>query len=494
MADIRLTRKHAILRERGDQIDLNLKAIDGGKPYIEARLSRHACESDVSWQGSAAVMGLSKLNGVQGRKDRAFYVNYAGRVADKINQLVTSGEVEREGIDPEFRLDATATGVSVEAFMDRISSFVTAAGWAWIGVDRQAPVSAQRSIAEREASGDRVWWMAWRANEVVDWHHAPDGKLDWLITEEQSEETTTPDAKPTKWKIRTIWGRGEGVRLYVDPEKPDEVAKEVQFTFSLNAVPFVCVGVPTSSPWWFDDAEMIGSSLLNLESCNHENLLQAVYPQLVIPSSLLAEVMQQMGVSYHDAIQMVRGLNCPILEPDGAKGLTRYLQPSASDLAAIPNEIIRRRGELFQIVGMALSKESRQVASAEAKRLDLLDVSAVLAKRAAMMEAAETKAVEMSKQMDPAFKDYGPSYPKEFDVGDIKGDLESLLLISTSTLPSGAQVELQKAMIGKLGRIARIPKERVEELMDEASAEPEPSPELKAFSKGAKKPPVEPPA
>ena len=95
-------------------------------------------------------------------------------------------------------------------------------------------------------------------------------------------------------------------------------------------------------------------------------------------------------------------------------------------------------------------------------------------------------AVELSMQIDPAFAEYAPVYPTEFDVGDIKGELESLLLISTTTLPDGSKRELMKAFITKLARLGRIPADRVKALLDEADTA-DTAPDLSAFT-GAPRP------
>ena len=487
MADPRLTRLHPYIRDRQEQLVLNYKAIEGGRPYIAARLSRHACESETSWQGTRTIGG--NVAGIQGRKDRAFLVNYAGRIARKINQLVTSGDITREGIDPKFERDASATGLSIGQFMDRVGEFLTAGGWAWIGIDRMAaPVDdqgqpRQRSQAEREASGDRVWWTAWRAHEVVDWRFGPGGNaLEWLITEERKEEGgDDPNKAPVPMILRTIWTPGGGVRLYAKAETPDKVEREEKFTIGSPVVPFVPVGVPTGCPCWFDDVEMVCASILNLESAHNENLVQSVFPQLIMPTGIIEWIMQQANCNFDRAVTMARGLNYPIIEPAEAKGVTRYLQPSASDLEAIPNEIIRRRADLFEIVGMALSRDSAQVESAEAKRIGLLDVSAVLAQRAEILQTAEGASVAMSEKIDQAFKIYAPIYPTAFDVGDIKGELESLLLISTAALPDGAKRELAKAFVRKLIKVGKVDKVREAELLAEADEDQVPD-ELAAFS------------
>lgn len=469
--DIRATRINPILQARSEQLGYNIKAIDGGKPYIEARLSRHPCESDVSWTGGTGVLG-GKVPGVIGRKDRSFFVNYAGRIARKVNQLMQAGGIRRDGINPEFELDASATGMPISSLMDRVSEYLTSAGWAWISVDRLAAPTDEngnpipRSVADREASGDRVWWNVWSALDVVDWAFDQAGRLVWCMTEQMETVGNDPTSKPVQRKVRKLWERGQVTELIIDPNKPDEVESAFTRALPFNFIPFVPVGIPSASPWWFDDVEMVCASLLNLESSHNENLLQSVFPQMVMPMGIVEEVMRLAGVNYDGAIAMARGLNFPIMEPEGSKGLTRFIQPNAADMKAIPDEITRRRKDLFEIVGMQLRVDTSQVESAEAKRLGLLDVSAVLAQRSGILETAERRAVMMSRAMDSNFAEYKPVYPRTFDVGDVKADLESLLLIQSLPLPDVAQRAVNRVGVSLLAKVGKLPAEEADALRD----------------------------
>jgi hypothetical protein len=494
--DIRLTRKHPILSARGDQLDLNMKAAMGGKPYIEARLTRHPCESEVSWSGSAGSQFAPR--GVQGRKDRGFYVNYAGRIAAKLNQYTVGPHVKRDGAGKIHLRDTTATGVDIHGFWERVGMFLTAGQWCWVHVDRSAPTldpsSGQprpRSVAEAEASGDRVWWGVWSSTSVVDWKFDALGGVEWLITESSEYVSAGPAAPAKEMRVRTIWTKAGGVKLYIDPAKPDEVAESVPFAIPAGVVPFIPVGVPTTDPHWFDTVEHVCASILNLESCNHENLLQAVYPQMVLPSGVIDAAKDQAGsLNTQEAITIIKGLNNPIVEDAQHSGITRYITPPKSELQAIPEEILRRRKELFDVVGLALARDSKQVESAESKAFDRLDVNAVLASRARELEEAEKKAVAMSMRLDPRFAEYAPVYPQEFDVSDLSAEMEALLGLNSMDLPSGARREVKKAAITLLSRIGRIPRERVEELRAEAD-EADDSLGLNAFAAAPVRKPVE---
>jgi len=466
-ADIRATRKHKILSDRNEQLRRNLMAKAGGGAYITARLSRFPCESDASWNGDGS--------GIQGRPDRSFLINYAGRIVTKVNQYVFGQDVGRNNVDETFAADATRTGLTVDEFMQNVSGNYTAGQWDWIGVDRGTPgidpatgQPATRSVAQREAEGDRIFWTLWKSTEVVDWHFGQDGRLVWLITQESVYENDDPATAAVEKVIRTVWERGKGTRLYLDPDDPEKVVQTEDFTISAKLVPFVPVGVPSSMPYWFDDVERVQAALLNLESAHHENLIQTVFPQLVITTDLVDEVMRLSDRSYDESLEMVRGIEYPLMETKESAGITRYLTPAAGDLKAIPDEILRRRKELFEIVGLALGKsDSGQVESAESKAWDHLDPAATLRTRAILLEDVEKKAIGISRELDSTFAEYEPEYPRQFNLVDVAQDMKTLVELSALELPRSAIRESMRISVEIMDQIRKIPDDRKAEILKE---------------------------
>lgn len=467
--DIRLTRTHRIHDARKTQLRRNFAVFHGGRDYVKMALTRFPHEDDVSWSGDSAL-------GVKGRCDRAYLINYAQRIVNKMNQYVFSEDAERDGIDKDFSADVTASGLPVEDFMLDVSSALTTAGWLWLHVDRGAPAAdpetgevLPRSILDRERSGDRVYWSIWRPDEVVDWHFDHGGNLVWLMTQTEEYDNENPTLEPSTRTVRTLWELGKMTRLVIGED--GKIERQKTRPVSLGRLPWIPVGIPTDLPWWFDDVERVQAALLNLESAHDENLIQAVYPQLVMPQDAIENTMMLCDLDgpegYEKAVQIVRGLNYPIQEPADAKGITRYLMPSGSDLKAIPDEILRRRKELYQIVGMAMNNaESRQVQSAEAKAWDNLDPSATVAERAKILEGAERKLVQMSKEIDSTFTVYDPRYPRQFDIPDVATDMAALIELDNIDMPEEARREVRKAAMRILGQVVSIPKDRMKAVMD----------------------------
>lgn len=453
--DVRKTRKHAILSARETQITRNLLAEAGGGDYINARLSRFPSESNLSWTGNVK-------DGIASRADRSFLINYAGRVVKKIIQYVFGQGVSREGVDAAFGRDCTNTGTSLTQFTRDVAKTYLAGGWAWIGIDRGTPgidpvtgLPGIRSIADRAASGDRVFWSVWSPMEVVDWAFGKDGSLLWLITEESQYVNEDPTVDAVYLPIRTLWERGRGVRIFLDSN--GETTREEPFVMSAPIVPFVLIGTPKTAPHWFDDVERIQAGMLNLESAHHENLIKSVFPQLVIPANLINHLMSVSGKSFAEALELVRGIEYPLMEPTEDLGLTRLIMPSSNDLKAIPDELTRRRTELFEIVGQALRDQGAQAQSAASKAWDHRDVESTLADNAEAFEEAEIKAIEISKALDTSFKAYTPVYPRKFNLPDLESDWKILMeLEGSGGLPESIIRMIAKVKVEVLDRIYHL--------------------------------------
>jgi len=483
-----MTRTHKYYAARMDQIRYNLLAAAGGKPYIEARLHRAPNESDVSWLGAGT-------DGIPGRKQRAFLINDAGRVSSKIEQYLFAVDAKRDGIDGEFSDDVTTTGLTISSYWREVCSLFTAGQWVWLQVDRGAPVvdpstaqPTQRTLAQREASGDRVYWSMWPSTDVVDWSFDTAGNLLWLLCEDTEYVNADPTEEAKDVKVRKLWRRGQGAagatwERY--SEDKGESALLSSGSISAQEIPFVLLGIPSAKPWWFDDVEMIQCALLNIGSLNHENLVKTVYPQLVVPASMVqsleAKLVEQYGTNRGQGVvevvrEIIRGLDRPFVESSEDNGLTRYLQPNAADLKALPEEEDRRRRHLFDAAGLALfNKESRQVQTVESKQFDHLDTASTLANRALLLQEAERKMVALSKAIDADFKEYDPIWPHEFDVPKTSDDVAALTQIANfMELPVSMKKQVLHAAVKLLDQIERIPDDARKLIIEEIDAMQEP--------------------
>ena len=500
MADIK-RRKHPVCIARMVQIMRNRLAVDGGRPYIDARLHRAPNETDVPWFGSVE-------DGIVGRKDRACLVNDAGRIASKINQYLFKTKAQRDGANEDFIANVTGEGTSVDDFMDSVSTAITTAGWCWLQVDR-APQKLDESgnpigYTMETAKENPVKWRLWEAIDVTDWHIDDNGEIRWLITRSFKRIDGNPDADPKDMEIYTLYHRDDDGKVYVTERStkkvPELVLRERQVVPGLDRVPFVLVGRISARPWWFDDVENIQCQILNLDSLHNETLTDGVYPQLIVPRSILQSLDVELKLEKangRDRIklqrELIKGRNSPLYEDGEEKGVTRYIQPDAGDLAQIVNEANRKRGLLFDMSGLALfNKETRQIQTAESKQFDQLDTSSTLGNRALILQHAEQKLVDLSVKFDSTFAAWKPVYPVKFDVVDVQALSDSLGTVSNlPDVPPAMRKIILKAALRIIREIGGCDDETFEKavaVIDKMPDEPEnppPSPYGKSRGKGA---------
>jgi hypothetical protein len=471
-----LTRAHPVIRERAYQLEINMLAIYGGRPYVEARLSRFPGEHKISWEGGTRKDGSM----VTGRVEQAHCVPHPGRIAEKINQYVFSQMARRDTIDDDFKDNVTRDGLSLHQFMRQLNTYLTACGWAWIGVDMPT-VGEGISLQAKEDKKVRPYWILYGPGEVVEWCFNEVGDLKWLLTQGSEYKNDDPNSLPELRKTRSLWEPGKKTTYWYD-EKAKKVMSEVTDLSLKGSIPFILVGVPSAKPFLFDSIESINRTILDLESVSRQNYFDRCFPQMYLPASVMTAMQNLLkGYSAEEMMEMVIGLNYPILlEPgDPTPG---YIMPGSGDLSAPDQKIQQLKRDMFECVGMMLRAESRAAQSAEAKSWDHLDVEQVLKDRANLLQEAEKKAVELSKAWDETFKEYDPQWPQTFNVRDFSEDMASLIQMGQVPMPTEMSKELLNKLLDLMSKIgvSEIPEKRLKELrvaidefVDEASTQME---------------------
>ena len=486
---IQLSRRHRIYAARHGQIHLNQLAGAGGRPYIDRRLWRQPNETDLSWLGkTSGNQNLPEtIEGIVGRKDRACCVNDAGRVMNKITQYLFKKEAERNGIDAEWAKDVTCRGDSINNFWMDVNERLTASQWAWIQVDTTAPVqvkgrSRKFTRQEKTDGGFRVVWRIWDALSVPDWRIGKDGKLDWIIIESLVYDNENPSVPASEYIVRTLFQR-KGRKVFKSEFSSNEKLHccQNEELEGWKEIPFILVGKLSEKGWWFDDIEMMQAQNMNLDSLHNENLSKGVFPQLVIPDSMLRALETRLveiggGTNgkpdYGIVREMVRGMEFPIVEAGEDKGIARFIQPNAGDLSPIPTERNTKRSLLFDIAGLALfNKESRQIQTAESKQFDHLDTASTLQNRALILQEAEEKLIGLSKTFDPDFKGYKPVWPQSFDVVDVPALLQLIaMLANCPDITPSMRKMVNVILISVMGEFYKFDDKVIKQAKDEIEA------------------------
>ena len=440
-------RTHRIYAARYDQMRLAMLALDGGRRYINARLSRFPGESTVDWDDSSGTIRQSRIEynaiPVEGRKQRAYLVNHAARIAEKIRQYVFAKPPEREGVDTDMMQDITRRGQSLNCFMGQVLRYLVGAGWCWIGVD--APrVDGKVSLAQAKSGKVRPYWNLYSPLDVVDWHFDEKGELTWLLTEGIRYDNSNPRGQSTEQPIRRLWEPGRVTEYDIKPpDVPSDdavVLAKRTVPHDFPGVPFTLAGVLSATPHWFEDVEDVQRAILDIESSLDTLFLKCVFGQLVLPRSAADAFMgESNGADLAKVVAGVIGYSNAILEGDTDRGITRYIGPDASAIQSLQKELGRKREILFDTVGLHLGFTKDFSEAKEAKDYDNLDPQAVLRNYAQQIGEAETKAWELTHQWSPSVTVVEPKYADKFRVTDIYEDLKGLTLVSQMDLPESMQ-------------------------------------------------------
>ena len=443
--EVLANRENVTYCERKEKLNLNILALNGGRPYILARLNQFPGESTIDWSGTSGTVSKSRfgdsVHRVAGRKERAYLVNNAGRVAEKIRQYVFATPPERKGKNTELLADITRQGESINSFMGEVLKNIVATKWCWIGID--APqIEGDISVEEAEKDKIRPYWRLYSASEVVDWCFDSKGDLLWVMTKTEKWENTDPKVYEESKTVRRLWERGK-VTEYVLATQPigmDTIVSEKTITLDIQDVPFVPCGEISQKPHWYDDVEDIQAASLDLESSLDTLMHKVVFAQMVLPASITEEATTDTnGNKVAETVEAIVGLSNAITENPEDKGITRFIGPDASALKSMQDELGRKREELFDVVGLHLNFTKNFSESADAKHFDHLDPQAVLRNYAQQIAEAEHKAWKLTNKLDSSVEVIMPIYSDKFRVSNIYEDFKALVLADNMNLPDSVK-------------------------------------------------------
>lgn len=452
-------RQHIVMKERDERLRINILGWKGGRPYIEERLSRFAGEVDVDWEG-----GKKQNKNVTGRLEQSHNLPYLSRITDKINQYTFASVPKRDGIDKDFQKDVTRTGENITQVMTLVNSYLSVTRWCWMKVD-MPKTEGEVTKKEKETKKIRPFWSVIDTRQVVDWHINSAGETEWVLIEWWDYQASDPRKPAVNVRFRSLYEPGKLTRYqYGITKDKDKIVSQKTIDVGLNIVPIFPVGQISEDPHWFDDTEMVNRSIMNLGSVNYANFFRCVYPQLVIPRSVLRATMEEFKVDAQTAASMILGYNYPILVAEGDKE-PKYLMPDAASIGTIRTEIDKLVKEMHGTVGLIHEHPSIQIQSGISKEFDFQDIVSVVKERATILENAETKAAEISMKWDDTFKLWVPEYNRELEVGTLKDDLTSLVTASSMQMPA----ELMRFILTKFyERVKKIGTGSVEPKLEKA--------------------------
>lgn len=440
-----------------------MAAYGGGAAYVNLALIKHTNEIPPEYAERLA---------------RAAYVNYPRRVATLITQYVLSKRPTREGANSEFVEDFSRTGMRVDEVMRQFSTYLNICGAAWLCVD-SPEFDGEPTKADEQRERLRPYGIALSPISVPDWHYGADGKLEWVLTAETRIDNKDPFSNAKEISIRKLWTRDYVVIAYHDKTSGDKTARIVNNP--IGEVPFVrhveVDGYGIGENHWFEDVVRISDAILNANSEAQMNVLKQMFGLLVIPEDFLDTVKDRQenggnadsgdsnGGKASEPLSYTLARSAAVFESADGANITRYIQPAGTETATIRTEVDALKKELYSVVGLAASKDTKAVESAEAKAWDFLNVEAYMETHADILEQCEVKAWELLNKWQPNIPVPSVSYNRNFSTLDIKDAVANLVELSGFCQDNDPyQRSIGKVALSLLNRMYQLPADVMEEI------------------------------
>ena len=433
----------------------SLAAYGGGAGYIRKALIRHISELAPEYTERLA---------------RAAYANYPRRVATLITQYVLSVRPQRTGADPEVVEDFNRNGERVDEVMRQFSTYLNICGCAWLIADMpsfQGYKTKKDEIYERL----RPYCVALSPLQVVDWAYGADGHLLWALVGERVYDNTNPLKSGSTLEVRKLWTRED---VFTCARKSDGSITCTVQRHGLGAVPLIrqveVDGYGIGENHWFEDVVRISDAILNAESEAQMNVIKQMFGLLVVPDEFMDSVrLQQEDGNASGTAGQGESLSCiiarsaAVFESESGKGTTRYISPAGAETQIIRSEIESLKKELFSVVGLAASKDTKMVESAEAKAWDFQNVEHFMATRADILEQCEMLAWDFLHRWSPSIPIPNVQYNRHFQILDLKESVASLLELSGFNTENDAyQREIGQTALDLLNRLRQLPQSAIE--------------------------------
>jgi hypothetical protein len=352
--------------------------------------------------------------------------------------------------------------------MRQFSTLLNVFGVAWLCVDMpsfEGELSKEQEMVQRI----RPYCYALSPLSVVDWCYSADGKLSWVLTQGENVDNSDTMKQPVKETVRCLWTRND-MTVFARAGDAGAVAVKSQIAHGLGVVPFIRVeevdGYGINANHWFEDVVRISDAILNNESEAQMNIVKQMFGLLVISEAFYRSGNKPEQVSGEtgeatESLSHVIARSAAIYETEQEKGITRYVSPSGTDTSTIRAENQNLRRELFDVIGLAIQKDSKAIETAEAKAWDHQHVEQYLQTRADILEQSEKQAWELIAKWQPTVPVPDVVYNRQFAVLDLRDAIGALLEISSMSVDSPEfQREVNRTGITLLNRIRQIPQDR----------------------------------
>jgi len=447
-------RQHPDYRRNRAVWERSCAAYSGGANYIQQALIQHVSEIDLEYQE---------------RLKRAYYFNYPRKIARIITQYIMSVDPVRCHADVQLLEDFSSTGLRTNEIMRQFSTLLNVYGSAWMLVEMPAfegTVDSERQQLENL----HPYAVALSPLAVVDWSQNANGALEWVLIEENHFDNSGIFTEPRTARRRRLWTR-DSWQLF------EEAAGEVKLIASgrhdLGCVPAIHAseadGYGMNCGHWFEDVVRISDAILNNESEAQMNIIKQMFGLLVISENFARgnRPARRDSSSSESKFSHTLARSAAIWESSEESGISRYIAPNGAETATIRTENKHLKSELFDVVGLTVIRETREMQSAESKAWDHRQICQFLLNRVDLLEQTELAVWKLMNKYDPAITIPQIAYNRDFAIVDLKESIAGLLELNNIHAGSNYRREIARSAVNLLNSCRKIDQQTMQDIYDE---------------------------
>lgn len=384
------SQKHSLYGAARQKRDLALSLYEGGE-LVEKQhqlLIRHPFETDAQYNI---------------RKERATYRNFAAPIVDVFSSAVCKGRAKRtlpKALEP-MQIDIDRLHSNASTFFDEIVRTTAAGGVRFVLVDMESRKG--ETVGEDKQAGRRPvpYFVDIDANSVWDWGMDKDG-LAWVVIHSTEAVASKPFEAPKVVDVLTVWTRKDWQKFRGTARTLTIAATDLANIFSsgmmadggptahpCEAVPLVPFQFEPTSPMTGNPATDDVLSLI-LRVYRRDSELDKMLFDCAVPLLVANGLDEQQGEKF------VRASSNMLVSPEKEGVSASYVEPTGTSFTAQAAFIASDIQQIREIALRMVRPDSAVGESAEAKKLDNLQLDTQLAKFAQRCAAAENRCWQLS--------------------------------------------------------------------------------------------------
>lgn len=396
------------------------------------------------------------------RIERAYRFNHTKEVVDLVSKYIFKAKIHRNLDDADDRVKAfwdrsSKGGSPIKKFIRQIEKESSIYGRIWVVIDNNNDGSVQTE-KDLEENDIRDYAYTVKPQHALDMSYDDNGELNWILLMETSRDDEDPFESSGEERSRfRLWTREEWILIESVDDKVELIDSN---THDLGKVPVFAVDhndseEPYSSPALIGDIAYLDRAVANYLSNLDAIIQDQTFSQLAMP----AQGLLPGEKAYTKLIEM--GTKRIFVYDGEHGGQPFYLSPDPRQAQLIVTVVTKIINEIYHSVGMAGERTKQDNAvgidnsSGVAKAYDFERVNALLTSKAASLQRAEVKMIDLVLRWNGIEKEYEEldalvTYPETFDVRGLADEFDIANQLMLIEAPIEMRKEQLKALVDKL--------------------------------------------